>query len=392
MRYTKAVAAFLLFFVCVAAPSQPLFDETLSGYSTGSNGLGGGYLPVSFSIAKSARVQMLPEGEEKASLSFSSSYSLSSSSDSSYWDYKTGTPTSSWTNSGAVISSESKYYFNPTGSMSLSLSQKLDEWTYSVSLSSRYSLPQEALGGAASTAGSKLQFSTYDESSAKWTKKYTDKDAVYAYPWLYGERTNLNSWMGLSARRSIYTVKNLSSFNMSFSFEMGPWWMLNRVSNGGITLSDYYRLSASVSEEMVLKNVEQSISLRWLRISLSHSDTLSYTFGKIVPQNKLNSFRLRGCLSDSVSLVIAGPQILDSGTGVSMSVSYNNSLYFGGFENERSGKSRGLAYVSTLSSSVSLSVFGFISFYYGVSWNIANGYSSPSRLTSSSEVSMSLSL
>ena len=275
--------------------------------------------------------------------------------------------------------------------MSLSLSQKFDDWTYSVSVSSRYSSPQESLGGATGT-GTNLVFSTYDSNNGKWTKKYTDKDAVYAYPWLYGERTNLTTWMRIGASRDISTVKNLSYLNISLSFEAGPWWLLNRVSNGGITLSDYYRIYASCSQSMLIKSEDQTISLRWLRISLSHSNSFSYTFGKIVPQNKLNSFRLRGYLTDSVSLGFSGPQILNSGTSVSVSISYDHSLYFGGFENEKSGKSRGLAYSSSLSTSFGLSVFNLVSFSYRLTWNIANGYSTPSGLYGSGEVTMSFNL
>lgn len=386
----KAVAAFVVMFISLAAFPTPLFNESLSGTTNGIKRLAGGLLPVSFSVNKTSRLQILPEGDEKATLSFSSSYSLADTNEYNYWDDETGTPTSFWTNSGETIKTTNRTYFNPVGSMSLSLSQKFDDWTYSISLSSRYSNPQERLEAATET-GSDLVFSKLDPSGS-WTKKYTDRDAVYAYPWLYGNRTNLTAWFGLGASRSIYTIQNLSSFYMSLSFEAGPWWLLNKVSNGGIVLSDYYRAAASCSQSMLLKDEEQSISLRWLRISISHSNSISYTFGRIVPQNKLNSFRLRGYISDSVSLSFSGPQMLDSGTSASMSLSYNNYLYFGGFQNEKSGKSRGLAYVSTLSSSFNLSVFGFISFSYSLYWNTANGYSSLSGLYGSGEVSMSFSL
>ncbi len=386
----KAAAAVVVMFLSLAAFSAPLFNESLSGTTNGINRLAGGLLPVSFSVNKTSRLQILPEGDDKATLSFSSSYSLSDTYEYNYWDDASGAPTSSWTNSGEKIVTVSREYFNPAGSMSLSLSQKFDDWTYSISLSSRYSNPQERLEGATSTSNS-LTFSTLD-SSGSWTKKYTDKDAVYAYPWLYGERTNLTAWFSFGASRSIYTIPNLSSFYMSLSFEAGPWWLLNKVSNGGIVLSDYYRASASCSQSMLLKDEEQSISLRWLRISISHSNSISYTFGRTVPQNKLNSFRLRGYISDSVSLSFSGPQMLDSGTSAGMSLSYSSYLYFGGFQNEKSGKSRGLAYTSTLSSSFNLTVFGFISFYYYLSWNTADGYNTIDGLYGSGEVSMSFSL
>ncbi len=390
MRKRKVAAVFVLLLLCTAVSASPLFNRGLSNTSNGINQLAGGYLPVSFSVNRSSRLQILPKGEDKATLSFSSSYSISNTDEPKYWDDATGTPSTGWTNSGEEISTKSRSYFNPVGSMSLSLSQKFDDWTYSVSLSSRYSSPQEYLTGATSK-DTDLVFSKYD-STGGWTRKYTDKDAVYAYPWLYGERTNLTAWMSLGASRDISTVKNLSSLNVSLSFEAGPWWLLNRVSNGGITLSDYCRVSASCTQSMLIKSEEQTISLRWLRISLSHSNSFSYTFGKIVPQNKLNSFRLRGYLTDSVSVGFYGPQILNSGTSVGVSVSYNHSLYFGGFQNEKSGKSRGLAYSSSLTTSFSLSVFNLISFGYSLTWEIAGGYTSSPGLRGSGEVGMSFNL
>lgn len=140
----KAVAALVVMFICLAAFSAPLFNESLSGTANGVNRLAGGLLPVSFSVNKTSRLQILPEGDDKATLSFSSSYSLSDTYEYNYWDDETGTPISSWTNSGETIKTTNRTYFNPVGSMSLSLSQKFDDWTYSISLSSRYSNPQEA--------------------------------------------------------------------------------------------------------------------------------------------------------------------------------------------------------------------------------------------------------
>ena len=391
MRNRKVAAALVLLLLCTAVSAAPLFNRSLSNTSNGINQLAGGYLPVSFQVNRSSRLQILPKGDEKATLSFSSSYSLSNTGEYMYYDKATGTPPNEWLNNGTTHSSPYIEYFNPTGSLSLSLSQKFDDWTYSVSISSRYSAPQEKLSVSSKTDES-LTFSTYDSTNGKWTKKYTDKDAVYAYPWLYGDRTNLTTWMRIGASRDISTVKNLSYLNVSLAFEAGPWWLLNRVSNGGITLSDYCSFSASCSQSMLIKSEDQTISLRWLRISLSHSNSFSYTFGKIVPQNKLNSFRLRGYLTDSVSVGFYGPQILNSGTSVGVSVSYNHSLYFGGFENEKSGKSRGLAYSSNLSTSFSLSVFNLVSFSYSLTRYIAGGYTTSTGLRGSGEVNMSFNL
>ena len=311
----RAVTAVLLLLLVLPLSAASLFNKSISGVGTGPNKIAQGLLPLTFTVSKNARLQILGEGDDKASLNFSMSYGLSQTGDYFYYDRETGVPVDSWLNNGAEHSASYYYYYNPTGTLSLSLSQKLDDWTYSVSLSSRYSNPQEGLDYSSNQKGTQdLTFSVFDLTANKWTQKYTTKDSVYAYPWLYGNRTNLNNWLSLSASRYIYTFTNLDSFYMSLSFEAGPKWMLNTVSNDGITLSDYYRISAYSSQSMTLKDETQSISLRWLRISLSHSNSLSYTFGSIVPQNKLNTYRLGGSLSDLVTLSFAGPQMFSSDT------------------------------------------------------------------------------
>ncbi len=388
----RAVTAVVLLLLVLPLSAAPLFNEYISDVGTGPNRIAQGLLPLTFSVSKNARLQILGEGDDKASLNFSMSYGLSQTGDYFYYDRETGVPVNSWLNNGAEHTSSYYYYYNPTGTLSLSLSQKLDDWTYSVSLSSRYSNPQEGLGYSSQAGAQELTFSAYDSEADRWTQKYTTKDSVYAYPWLYGNRTNLNNWFSLSASRYIYTFTNLDSFYMSLSFEAGPKWMLNTVSNDGITLSDYYRISAYSSQSMTLRDEKQSISLRWLRISLSHSDSLSYTFGSIVPQNKLNTYRLGGSLSDSVTLSFAGPQMFSSDTTLSMSLNYSNTLYFGHFENVKDSLIFGMAYASTLSCAFNVTLFGIVTFNYHIDYYFADGYSGTLGLRGSGEVGMSFNL
>lgn len=388
----RAVTAVLLLLLVLPLSAAPLFNEYISDVGTGPNRIAQGLLPLTFSVSKNARLQILGEEDDKASLNFSMSYGLSQTGDNFNYDRETGVPVNSWLNNGAAHTSSDYYYFNPTGTLSLSLSQKLDDWTYSVSLSSRYSNPQEGLGYSSQAGAQDLTFSVYDSEAGRWTKKYTTKDSVYAYPWLYGKRTNLNNWLSLSASRYIYTFTNLDSFYISLSFEAGPKWMLNTVSNDGITLSDYYRISAYSSQSMTLRDEKQSISLRWLRISLSHSDSLSYTFGSIVPQNKLNTYRLGGSLSDSVTLSFAGPQMFSSDTTLSMSLNYSNTLYFGHFENVKDSLIFGMAYASTLSCAFNVTLFGIVTFNYHIDYYFADGYSGTLGLRGSGEVGMSFNL
>ena len=175
--------------------------------------------------------------------------------------------------------------------------------------------------------------------------------------------------------------------NVSLGFEMGPWWMLNSISNGN-RLSDYYKVTATASESVKIKDTQQSINLRWLNVTASHSNSLSYTFGRVVPKEKLNANRLKGVISDSFSISFAGPQLYDSSTSVSASVSLNNYLYFGGVANM---KDSGFyySYESNISISGYLNLFGIVSFSLSGTRYLSRGLSSSALWSASGEVYMS---
>lgn len=365
----KSLIVFLLFLFLFSISADALFNDSINSIQYGSSSLAGGYLPLSFTIRKNARLELL-EDEEKASLTLLMGYSLNNQDEGGAFDDATGS--SSYL--GKNVDSIGRSFFNPTGTLSLSLSQSLDKWNYSLTLSSRYSQIEEK--------GSGRDFSD---------SRYNDKEKIYASPWFYGERTNLTNYITATASRS-YRVQGLDYMNLSLSFEAGPSWLLNNISNGGITLSDYYRVTLSQSESVVLKNENQTINLRWLRIVASHSNSLSYTFGSISPQNKINSYRMRGVLSDSFYISFSGPELYTEDTTISSTISYNNYLYFGGVQNEKSGKESGYAYSSNLGLSFNLRVFGFISFNYSTTYYIASAFDENRGLRGSGEVAFSFVL
>ena len=167
--------------------------------------------------------------------------------------------------------------------------------------------------------------------------------------------------------------------------------MLNSISNGN-RLSDYYRISGSASQSVRLKNTEQSIQLRWISISASHSNSFSYTFGSIVPQHKIGSYRLRGSLSDTFSISVSGPQLYDSSTTISGSASLVNVLYFGSTENARD-KIHRASYDSYISLWGNMTLFGIVSFSFSGTRYLTSGLSSGKNYWSVvGEVSMSFNL
>ena len=370
----------LIFIIEGAFAAEDTFKGSFTGSSGGLGNIGEGLFPFSVSWSKNKEITILDEDEyDKAHLVFSFSSSVTRDRDYGY-NPITGAP--SWLETLPEGQGRNyNYYFKPSASINVSLSQKFEKWTLKGTINTKYAhLMEDLVSGVPSS----LYFFNSDGSL-----KYNDKDAIAAYPWLYGERNNFTTSLGFTLSRS-YDVEGLDSMNVSVGVEMGPWWMLNSISNGN-RLSDYYRISGTAGERVRIKDTQQSINLRWLNITASHSNSFSYTFGRVVPKEKLNSNRLKGVLSDTLSLSFAGPQLYDASTSISASISLNNSLYFGEVANM---KNSGFyySYESYLSLSGNLNLFGLISFSVTGTRYLARGLSSSSLWSASGEVYMSFNL
>lgn len=370
----------LIFIIEGAFAAEDTFKGSITGSSGGLGNIGEGVFPFSLSWSKNKDITLLDEDEfDKAHLVFSFSSSVTRDRDYGY-NPMTGAP--SWLETLPEGQGRNyNYYFKPSASINVSLSQKFEKWTLKGTINTKYAhLMEDLVSGVPSSR----YFVNSDGSL-----KYNDKDAIAAYPWLYGERNNFTTSLGFTLSRS-YIVEGLDSMNVSVGVEMGPWWMLNSISNGN-RLSDYYRISGTAGESVKIKDTQQSINLRWLNITASHSNSFSYTFGRIVPKEKLNNNRLKGVLSDTLSLSFAGPQLYDASTSISASISLNNYLYFGEIANM---KNSGFyySYESYLSLSGNLNLFGLISFSVTGTRYLARGLSSSSLWSASGEVYMSFNL
>ena len=384
MPKNKKIIAILLVVLIFIIEGVFAAEDTFKGSFTGSSGglgnIGEGLFPFSVSWSKNNEITILDEDEyDKAHLVFSFSSSVTRDRDYGY-NPITGAP--SWLETLPEGQGRNyNYYFKPSASINVSLSQKFEKWTLKGTINTKYAhLMEDLVSGVPSS----LYFFNSDGSL-----KYNDKDAIAAYPWLYGERNNFTTSLGFTLSRS-YDVEGLDSMNVSVGVEIGPWWMLNSISNGN-RLSDYYRISGTAGESVRIKDTQQSINLRWLNITASHSNSFSYTFGRVVPKEKLNNNRLKGVLSDTLSLSFAGPQLYDASTSISASISLNNYLYFGEVANM---KNSGFyySYESYLSLSGNLNLFGVISFSVTGTRYLARGLSSSSLWSASGEVYMSFNL
>lgn len=370
----------LIFIIEGAFAAEDTFKGSITGSSGGLGNIGEGIFPFSVSWSKNKDITILDEDEyDKAHLVFSFSSSVTRDRDYGY-NPITGAP--SWLETLPEGQGRNyNYYFKPSASINVSLSQKFEKWTLKGTINTKYAHLMEDL---VSGVPSNLYF-----VNSVGSLKHNDKDAIAAYPWLYGERNNFTTSLGFTLSRS-YDVEGLDSMNVSVGVEMGPWWMLNSISNGN-RLSDYYRISGTAGESVRIKDTRQSTNLRWLNITASHSNSFSYTFGRVVPKEKLNSNRLKGVLSDTLSLSFAGPQLYDASTSISASISLNNSLYFGEVANM---KNSGFyySYESYLSLSGNLNLFGLISLSVTGTRYLARGLSSSSLWSASGEVYLSFNL
>ena len=371
----------LIFIIEGVFAAEDTFKGSITGSSGGLGNIGEGIFPFSVSWSKNKDITILDEDVyDKAHLVFSFSSSVTRDRDYGY-NPMTGAPSWLETLPEGQGRNYNYYYFKPSASINVSLSQKFEKWTLKGTINTKYAhLMEDLVSGVPSSR----YFVNSDGSL-----KYNDKDAIAAYPWLYGERNNFTTSLGFTLSRS-YDVEGLDSMNVSVGVEMGPWWMLNSISNGN-RLSDYYRISGTAGESVKIKDTQQSINLRWLNITASHSNSFSYTFGRVVPKERLNNNRLKGVLSDTLSLSFAGPQLYDASTSISASISLNNYLYFGEIANM---KNSGFyySYESYLSLSGNLNLFGLISFSVTGTRYLARGLSSSSLWSASGEVYMSFNL
>ena len=140
MKKKRIIIGIILFISMAFVYGESTFTTSFTGTGEASEYLSGGLLPFTVSWTKNKSLQMLDEEEfEKAHLTLSFSSSLSNVQE---WNGKYDIAT------GAIGGNDPFYgkkYFNPTASISMSLSQKFEFWTINGSFSTRYSHPMESL-------------------------------------------------------------------------------------------------------------------------------------------------------------------------------------------------------------------------------------------------------
>ena len=174
-------------------------------------------------------------------------------------------------------------------------------------------------------------------------------------------------------RRSTSGTSTYEGLYMDLSFEIGPWWLGNNIFPDTVT-SDFYRAYFSATQYMDVFSIRQENGWNWLNLMLGHSNTVSYTWGDVIPEHRIQRDRLRGQVSDSLYLRFTGPQFIASDCYPYFQVSLNNNIYFGGVQNDITGSISGVELVSSVSFEIHLRLFGFIHVNYRFGYDFIKGF------------------
>ena len=290
------------------------------------------------------------------------------------YDYKTGKP--SWSD-GPTENTIEKGYFRIASQLDMFLEQGFGinpvqgsgaMVNLRLTWFSRFANSSESLDlsktGPGNAIFNKPPFSTNEE--------------LVAYPWLEGGRQLWNNHLAFSTywyfRKSTTRTDNYDGTYMSTVFEYGPWWLGNNLFPDNIT-SDYFRAYWELNERLTIFVIEQDNGWNWLNMELGHTNTVSYTWGDVIPEHKINTDRLRGNLSDTIYLKITGPQFIAADCYPYIQLNLNNNLYFGGVQNEITGKIHGIELRSGFNAEIHLRLFGFVHVRYRVGYDFIRGFS-----------------
>lgn len=206
---------------------------------------------------------------------------------------------------------------------------------------------------------------------------FSTNEELVAYPWLEGGRQLWNNHLAFSTywyfRRSTTRTSNYDGVYMSTVFEYGPWWLGNNLFPDNIT-SDYFRAYWELNEKLTIFVIEQDNGWNWFNMELGHTNTVSYTWGDVIPEHKINTDRLRGNLSDTIYLKITGPQFIATDCYPYIQLNLYNNLYFGGVQNEITGDIHGIELISGISGEIHLRLFGFIHVNYTFGYDFIRGF------------------
>ena len=368
-----------LILVIVMVSVLPCFADSLSlstsinSISYGISDFGWGLFPIGTNFDYNKGFHPFKSLTNGATFYVGLSFDVSSRSLGSY-DYKTGKP---YWSDGPTENTIGKSYFRIASQMDMYLEQGFGINPVQGS-GAMVNLRLTWYSRFANSSES-LNLSTKGPSGAIFNKPpFSTNEEIVAYPWLEGGRQLWNNHLAFSTywyfRRSTTRTSNYDGVYMSTVFEYAPWWLGNNLFPDNVT-SDYFRAYWELNERLTIFVIEQDNGWNWLNMELGHTNTVSYTWGDVIPEHKINTDRLRGNLSDTLYLKITGPQFIATDCYPYIQLNLTNNLYFGGVQNEITGKIHGIELRSGFNAEIHLRLFGFVHVRYRVGYDFIRGFS-----------------
>ncbi len=374
----KSLLVILLLASCISAPcfsDSISLSTSINGISGGEYAFGLGMFPLGTNFDFYKYFTIFPTLRNKAYFQTNLNFSFTGSSFGGY-DFYTGRP--QWAEKTQIADNYSGKFFKPTAFWNIFLEQgfgtnPLDEGSSLIDLrigfNSYYTMALEPLDlsrGLTSTP-------TFVDADGNLLDRFSSE--IPAYPWLQGSRRSLNNYMytTLYLNMDVEDVKNTYEGLYGYvGIEYGPKWFANDMFTKYPT-SDFIRLHGYFEQNMILYEWKQDNGWNWNSMYVGHSNSASYIWGDIVPENKITTDRLRGMVSDRLWLTLTGPQFIAGDCYTYFTISLNNNLYWGGVANETDDKTRAVELKSSINMNFHLLLFGFINFDYSCGYNFIRG-------------------
>ena len=393
-RVFASIVLILVLLSAVYADSYSL-DAYISSVSGGVKGFGLGLFPLGTTFGFEKHFHLIPS-EKRAEFQIELSFAFNNASLSPYYDYNTGRPLwilsaeeresgeyhffgdDEWNGSGRTRS-----YFNPRSSVDIFLDQGF--WTnplnpggsllnIRVGYNARYAMGREEVAYSLLDHGG-LSVPVFVTPSGEPIEPFDGP--LPAYPWLNGSRNVFTDYLYLSLslnmdRDTPTDAEPEEGLGIDLRFEAGPRWLFNSIMPEGVQ-SDYIMASIYAEEKMEIFSIEQDNGWNWMNLYIGHSNTLRYTSGSVVPENKLPEDRLRGFFQDRIWLHFTGPQFMAGDCYTHIELNLYNNLMFGSVANEVDSRTKAVELQSSFAARLQLRLFGFIRFEYQVGYDFIRG-------------------
>ncbi|GEM_PF-3152638 len=196
------------------------------------------------------------------------------------------------------------------------------------------------------------------------------------WPWLQDNRQVWSNY--LYAGTTLYLRKTMAEgldlydgLEVSISGKYGPSFLANTITPAG-GATDFWTIDASAIGYLTLFTKAQKNGMNWLSLMLQDTVRYNHTGGNKVPRHVLPENRFSNRLSNSLTLIMYGPQFITWDCYPYISFSVNNGYRFGPIVNSVLDASYS-EFTGSLNWTFHLKLFGFIHFDYGMWYNFMRG-------------------